>query len=73
MAVIEPEGSGRKIAITEFALEYPEFPVEVPDMVKAFFDEGCFIMAVWIGTFCWCEVHVAIESKRYGRVVNRNN
>ena len=57
MAIIESEGSGSKVALAGLALENSEFPVEVTNEMKSFFDEVRFAFTVLIWAFCGIEVH----------------
>ena len=57
MAIIESEGSGSKVALAGLALENSEFPVEMTNEMKSFFDEEWFGTTVLVWAFCGSEVH----------------
>ena len=58
MPVIEAESAGGKVSLAGLALENSEFPIEVTNEMKTFFDEVRFGFTVLIWAFCGSEVHV---------------
>lgn len=63
MAIVEPECTGREIPSAVFTTIYPEFSIEVANLVKSFFDEAWLAFAIEVWTFCWDEVHSVLVSK----------
>ena len=57
MPVIEAESAGGKVSLAGLTLENSEFPVEMTNEMKSFFDEEWFGTTVLVWAFCGSEVH----------------